>query len=52
MRFIKLKLGDVFLFLIAHNYRHVLQAERGLKISGVGQKEIPSFNVGRLATAN
>jgi hypothetical protein len=52
MRFIKLKLGDVFLFLIAHNYRHVLQAERALKISGVGQKEIPSFNVGRLATAN
>lgn len=29
-KFIKLKLGDVFSFLIAHNYRHVLQAERAL----------------------
>lgn len=30
-KFIKLKLGDVFMFLIAHNYRHVLQAERALQ---------------------
>lgn len=29
-KFIKLKLGDTFRFLIAHNYRHVLQAERAL----------------------
>jgi len=29
--FIKLKLGDVFLFLIAHINRHMLQAERALK---------------------
>jgi hypothetical protein len=29
-KFIKLKLGDVFMFLIAHNYRHMLQAERAL----------------------
>ena len=29
-RFIRLKLGDTFLFLIAHNYRHILQAERAL----------------------
>lgn len=29
-KFIKLKLGDVFMFLIAHNHRHVLQAERAL----------------------
>lgn len=29
--FIKLKLGDVFLFLIAHINRHVLQAERALQ---------------------
>ena len=28
--FIKLKLGDVFMFLIAHNERHVVQAERAL----------------------
>ena len=27
-KFIKLKLGDVFMFLIAHNIRHVKQAER------------------------
>lgn len=29
-KFIKLKLGDTFLFLIAHNYRHILQADRAL----------------------
>lgn len=29
-KLIKLKLGDVFLFLIAHNYRHILQADRAL----------------------
>lgn len=29
--FIKLKLGDVFMFLVAHNQRHVLQAERAIK---------------------
>jgi len=34
-KFIKLKLGDVFMFLIAHNYRHVLQAESALNASGV-----------------
>lgn len=33
-KFIKLKLGDVFSFLIAHNYRHILQAERALRSSG------------------
>lgn len=33
-RFIRLKPGDVFMFLIAHNYRHVLQAERALRKSG------------------
>jgi hypothetical protein len=30
-RFISLKVGDVFQFLIAHNERHVLQAKRNLK---------------------
>jgi len=29
-RFIRLKLGDVFQFLVAHNDRHVLQAKRNL----------------------
>jgi hypothetical protein len=29
-KFIRLKLGDTFRFLIAHNLRHVLQAERAL----------------------
>lgn len=29
-KFIKLKLGDVFMFLIAHNYRHIIQAEKTL----------------------
>ncbi len=29
--FIKLKLGDVFMFLVAHNQRHVLQAEKVIK---------------------
>ena len=33
--YIKLKLGDVFMFLIAHNYRHVLQAERSLQHAGI-----------------
>lgn len=30
-KFIKLKLGDTFLFLIAHNYRHILQAGKALE---------------------
>lgn len=29
-KLIKLKLGDTFRFLVMHNYRHVLQAERAL----------------------
>lgn len=29
-RFIKLPVGDTFRFLTAHNYRHVLQAERAI----------------------
>lgn len=31
MPLLKLKLGDVFLFIVAHNTRHLLQAERALK---------------------
>lgn len=29
--FIKLKLGDVFMFLVAHNQRHILQAEKAIE---------------------
>lgn len=32
--FIKLKLGDVLLFLVAHIQRHILQAERALAATG------------------
>ena len=31
-KFIRLKLGDVLMFLIAHNERHILQAERALQM--------------------
>ncbi len=44
-KLIKLKLGDTFLFLIAHNYRHVLQAERALQHTGVHLKEAGAFAV-------
>jgi hypothetical protein len=30
-KFIRLKLGDVFMFLIAHNNRHVLQAQKAIE---------------------
>jgi len=43
--FIKLKLGDIFLFLIAHNYRHILQAERALQNAGVPLKKLDGFAV-------
>lgn len=45
-KFIKLKLGDTFLFLIAHNYRHVLQSGRALQHAGVHLKEAGVFAVG------
>lgn len=41
-KFIRLKLGDVFLFLIAHNYRHIMQAQRAL---GVTQNTLPPFSL-------
>ncbi|HEX2684143.1 MAG TPA: DinB family protein [Ferruginibacter sp.] len=37
--FIKLKLGDVFLFLTAHIKRHVSQAERALQATGSGERD-------------
>lgn len=34
-KWIRLRLGDTFFFVIAHNYRHVLQAQRALATAGV-----------------
>jgi len=38
-KFIKLKLGDVFGFLIAHNQRHISQAERALEAPALKGEE-------------
>ncbi len=38
--FIKLKLGDVFSFVIAHQVRHVLQAQRALVNTGVVEEKL------------
>jgi hypothetical protein len=38
--FIKLKLGDVFRFVIAHQVRHILQAERALANAEVVQEKL------------
>ena len=38
--FIKLKLGDVFRFVIAHQVRHIFQAERALANAGVVQEKL------------
>ncbi len=43
--FIKLKLGDTFLFLIAHQYRHILQAEKALKTAGISNKPVTIFSL-------
>jgi hypothetical protein len=46
-KFVKLQLGDVFLFLIAHIERHVLQAEVMLEISnkeqGILNKKVAAY---------
>lgn len=45
-KFIKLKLGDVFMFLIAHNIRHVKQAERAIaKAKGISAENKNSLAV-------
>lgn len=44
-KFIKLKLGDVFLFLIAHNYRHILQADRALQQAGATTQKTAVFTL-------
>lgn len=49
-KFIKLKLGDTFLFFIAHQYRHILQAEKALKAAGVTtEAALLHFNPGKIA---
>jgi len=45
--FIKLKLGDTFLFLTAHINRHILQAERALEAAS-GNSEKAGTAAGRL----
>lgn len=47
---INLKVGDVFMFLIAHIQRHVLQAERAMAASGSGGDTTPVVPSG--ATVN
>ncbi len=47
-KWMKLKLGDTFLFLIAHHYRHVLQAGRALEKEGVGGRKPESFVLSEL----
>lgn len=47
-KFIKLKLGDTFLFLIAHTHRHILQAERALAQAGVLITQIEPFDINEL----
>ena len=47
-KFIKLKLGDTFLFLIAHNYRHIMQAGRALEDSNAAGKSLKTFVLSEL----
>lgn len=47
-KFIKLTLGDTFLFLIAHNHRHILQAERALLQADVSLKPVEPFDLNEL----
>jgi hypothetical protein len=44
-KFIRLKLGDVFMFIVAHNYRHILQAERALAAAAKDRSTIKSANI-------
>jgi len=40
-KFLKLKLGDTFRFLIAHEQRHIIQARNGLKTLGFATDKFP-----------
>jgi hypothetical protein len=48
--FIKLKMGDVFMFLIAHLGRHTQQAERALAMAGADGNVTPSISLSSLNT--
>lgn len=47
-KFIKLKLGDTFLFLIAHNFRHIVQADRALMHTRLEQQKIKIFSLKKM----
>lgn len=40
-RFIRLKLGDIFRFLVAHQQRHMIQARNALKAVGISTDKFP-----------
>jgi hypothetical protein len=40
-RFIRLKLGDMFRFLVAHEQRHLIQARNAVKEVGVSTDKFP-----------
>ena len=40
-KMIKLKLGDLFRFLIAHEQRHMVQARNTLKTTGISTDKFP-----------
>ncbi len=40
-KFIKLKLGDTFRFLIAHQQRHMIQARNAIRATGVSTDKFP-----------
>ncbi len=44
-KLIKLPLGDTFLFLVAHNYRHMLQAERALHAAAIHNQPVQKFDL-------
>lgn len=49
-KLVKLKLGDTFLFYIAHHYRHILQAERALKAADItNTSTLAQFDLKKLA---
>ena len=40
-RFIRLKLGDILRFLVAHQQRHMIQARNALKAVGISTDKFP-----------
>ena len=43
-KYIRLKLGDVFMFIIAHNIRHTKQAERAIAVAQTFSSENEAFS--------